>query len=100
MRLPQTVKPVQLPSTEVQADQSHAQDIMRIQRDLARRRDDNRPMGFHLPCSHINGLPIRLDREVEDYGILTRMDEVLWPAVADFIDAVAAVAGADAGAAG
>lgn len=38
VRLPQTVKPVQLPSTEVQADQSHAQDIMRIQRDLARRR--------------------------------------------------------------
>lgn len=40
-------------------------------------------------------LPIRLDREVEDYGILTRKDEVLSPAVADFIDAVAAVAGAD-----
>lgn len=38
VRLPQTIKPVQLPSTEVQADQSHAQDIMRIQRDLARRR--------------------------------------------------------------
>ena len=38
VQLPQTIKPVQLPSTEVQADQSHAQDIMRIQRDLARRR--------------------------------------------------------------
>ena len=38
VQLPQTIKPIQLPSTQVQADQSHAQDIMRIQRDLARRR--------------------------------------------------------------
>lgn len=38
MRLPQTIKPVQVPSTEIRAEQSHAADILKIQRDLARRR--------------------------------------------------------------
>ena len=38
VRLPQTIKPIQVPSTEVRAEQSHAADIMRIQRDLAKRR--------------------------------------------------------------
>jgi capsular polysaccharide transport system permease protein len=38
MRLPQTVKPMQVPSTENRAEQSHAADIIRIQRDIANRR--------------------------------------------------------------
>ncbi|MDN5787710.1 hypothetical protein [Pseudorhodobacter sp.] len=38
VKLPQTIKPMQLPSTETRAVESHAADIMRIQRDLARRR--------------------------------------------------------------
>jgi capsular polysaccharide transport system permease protein len=38
VQLPQTVKPVKVPSTEVRAEQSHATEIMRIQRDIARRR--------------------------------------------------------------
>jgi capsular polysaccharide transport system permease protein len=38
VRLPQTIKPIQVPSTEVRAEQSHAADILRIQRDIARRR--------------------------------------------------------------
>ncbi|MBL4917108.1 capsule biosynthesis protein [Szabonella alba] len=37
-RLPQTIRPAGLPSTEVRAEQSHASDILRIQRDLAKRR--------------------------------------------------------------
>ncbi|MFN4171878.1 MAG: capsule biosynthesis protein, partial [Pseudorhodobacter sp.] len=37
-RLPQTIKPAALPSTEVRAEQSHAADILHIQKDLARRR--------------------------------------------------------------
>lgn len=36
--LPQTVTPAQLPSPELRAEQSHAADIQRIQRDIARRR--------------------------------------------------------------
>ncbi|MFV0491561.1 MAG: capsule biosynthesis protein [Pseudorhodobacter sp.] len=36
--LPQPVRPVQLPSPDIRADESHAAEIMRIQRDLARRR--------------------------------------------------------------
>ncbi len=38
VQLPQTVKPVKVPSTEVRADLNHAADIMRIREDLARRR--------------------------------------------------------------
>jgi capsular polysaccharide transport system permease protein len=38
VKLPQTIKPVQVPSTEVRAETNHAAEIMRIQRDLARRR--------------------------------------------------------------
>ena len=38
VQLPQTIKPVQVPSTEVRAEQNHAADILRIQRDIARRR--------------------------------------------------------------
>ncbi len=38
VQLPQTIKPVQVPSTEVRANESHMSDIMRIQRDIARRR--------------------------------------------------------------
>lgn len=37
-RLPQTVKPIQVPSTDVQAEQSHIAEIGRIQRDMAQRR--------------------------------------------------------------
>lgn len=37
-RLPATVTPAQLPSTEVRAEESHAADILRIQRDIVRRR--------------------------------------------------------------
>jgi capsular polysaccharide transport system permease protein len=37
-RLPQTVKPAALPSPERRAEQSHAADILRIQRDIVRRR--------------------------------------------------------------
>lgn len=38
VRLPQTVKPIQVPSTEVRAEHSYAADILKIQRDIARRR--------------------------------------------------------------
>lgn len=38
VQLPQTIKPTQLPSTQVQAEQHHAADLLRIQRDLAKRR--------------------------------------------------------------
>lgn len=38
VRLPQTVRPIQVPSTEQRADLSHAADILRIQRDITRRR--------------------------------------------------------------
>ncbi|WP_151719604.1 capsule biosynthesis protein [Gemmobacter serpentinus] len=38
VQLPQTIKPAQLPSTQVQAEQHHAADILRIQRDLSKRR--------------------------------------------------------------
>lgn len=37
-RLPQTVKPMQLPSTQVQPDPGPISDLMAIQRDIARRR--------------------------------------------------------------
>ncbi|WP_050527309.1 capsule biosynthesis protein [Pseudorhodobacter aquimaris] len=37
-KLPQTIKPVQLPSTAARAETSHAAEIMNIQRDLSRRR--------------------------------------------------------------
>jgi len=37
-RLPATISPIQLPSTEVRAEESHAADILRIQRDIVRRR--------------------------------------------------------------
>lgn len=38
VRLPQTIKPIQVPSTAVQAEQSHLADIMHIQQDITRRR--------------------------------------------------------------
>ncbi len=38
VQLPQTIKPIKVPSTEVRAEQSHATDILKIQKDLARRR--------------------------------------------------------------
>lgn len=38
LKLPQTIKPVQVPSAEMRAEQNHAADILRIQRDLSRRR--------------------------------------------------------------
>ncbi|THD83033.1 capsule biosynthesis protein [Aliigemmobacter aestuarii] len=38
VRLPQTIKPIQVPSTEVRAEHSYAADILKIQRDIARRR--------------------------------------------------------------
>lgn len=38
IQLPQTVKPIQVPSTEVRAENSHAADILRIQQDIMRRR--------------------------------------------------------------
>ena len=38
VQLPQTIKPIKVPSTEVRAEQSHAADILKIQRDIARRR--------------------------------------------------------------
>jgi capsular polysaccharide transport system permease protein len=38
IKLPQTVKPIQVPSTEVRAENSHAADILRMQQDLMRRR--------------------------------------------------------------
>lgn len=37
-RLPQTVRPPQLPSPELQAEQAHIAEVMKIQRDIARRR--------------------------------------------------------------
>lgn len=37
-RLPATVRPIQLPSTEVRAEENHAADILRIQKDIVRRR--------------------------------------------------------------
>lgn len=38
VKLPQTVKPIQLPTSEARAEVNHAADIMKIQRDLQRRR--------------------------------------------------------------
>ncbi len=38
IQLPQTVKPIQVPSTEVRAETNHAADILRIQQDIMRRR--------------------------------------------------------------
>ncbi|MGO4909647.1 capsule biosynthesis protein [Pseudorhodobacter sp. W20_MBD10_FR17] len=38
VKLPQTIKPVQVPSTQVRAEVNHVADIMKIQKDLARRR--------------------------------------------------------------
>jgi capsular polysaccharide transport system permease protein len=38
IQLPQTVKPIQVPSTEVRAENNHAADILRIQQDIMRRR--------------------------------------------------------------
>lgn len=38
VKLPQTIKPIQVPSTETRAEQNHIADIMKIQKDLARRR--------------------------------------------------------------
>lgn len=38
VRLPQTIKPAQLPSTETRAEQAHLAEVMKIQRDMARRR--------------------------------------------------------------
>ena len=38
VQLPQTIKPIKVPSTELRAEESHLSDIQRIQRDLARRR--------------------------------------------------------------
>jgi len=38
VKLPQTIKPIQLPSVEKRADQSAAADILTIRRDIARRR--------------------------------------------------------------
>ena len=36
--LPQVMKPIQVPSTEMRAEHNHAADILRIQQDIARRR--------------------------------------------------------------
>lgn len=38
IQLPQTMKPAQLPSTELRAEQAHIAEITRIQQDIARRR--------------------------------------------------------------
>ena len=38
MQLPQTVRPIKVPSTEVRAEEAHLSEIQRIQRDLAKRR--------------------------------------------------------------
>ncbi|WP_354001003.1 capsule biosynthesis protein [Pseudotabrizicola formosa] len=38
VQLPQTIKPIKVPSTEVRAEESHLSEIQRIQQDLARRR--------------------------------------------------------------
>ncbi|TGD45092.1 capsule biosynthesis protein [Pseudotabrizicola sediminis] len=38
VHLPQTIKPIKVPSTELRAEESHLSEIQRIQRDLARRR--------------------------------------------------------------
>lgn len=37
-RLPQTIKPIQVPSTELRAEQSHIAEVQHIQRDMAKRR--------------------------------------------------------------
>ncbi|MDO9638608.1 MAG: capsule biosynthesis protein [Pseudotabrizicola sp.] len=38
VQLPQTVRPIKVPSTEMRAEESHLSEIQRIQRDLAKRR--------------------------------------------------------------
>lgn len=38
VRLPQTIKPIQLPSTEQRAEVNHAAEILKMQQDIARRR--------------------------------------------------------------
>lgn len=41
LRLPQTVKPMQVPSTEVRAEQAHIAEVSRIQSEIAKRRRRN-----------------------------------------------------------
>lgn len=41
VRLPQTIKPMQVPSTEVRAEQAHLAEVSRIQADIAKRRRRN-----------------------------------------------------------
>lgn len=38
IQLPQTIKPAQLPSTELRAEQAHLAEVIKIQQDIARRR--------------------------------------------------------------
>ena len=38
IRLPQTIKPMQVPSTEARAEHAHVAEVMKIQRDMAKRR--------------------------------------------------------------
>lgn len=38
IQLPKTMKPMQLPSTEMRAEQAHIAEVMKIQRDMAKRR--------------------------------------------------------------
>lgn len=38
VKLPQTIKPIQVPSTEMRAEESHLKDLMKIQKDIVKRR--------------------------------------------------------------
>ena len=70
-QLPQTVKPIQVPSTEVRAETSHAADIMRIQKEIARRRR-RRSLMLALRLLIFVGLPTMLAGYYY-YVVATRM---------------------------
>jgi capsular polysaccharide transport system permease protein len=46
VRLPQTIKPMQVPSTEVRAEEAHVAEVSRIQTDIAKRRRRNSSLLF------------------------------------------------------
>jgi capsular polysaccharide transport system permease protein len=56
VKLPQTIKPVQVPSTEARAEVNHVADIMKIQKDLAKRRR-RKSMLLMLRLAFFVGLP-------------------------------------------
>lgn len=53
IRLPQTIKPLQLPSTEQRAEQAHIAEVAKIQRDIAARRRKKSLLLFARLCAFV-----------------------------------------------